>query len=134
MQGAKSFEISRQCVWQAYQHVKANKGSAGVDGISIQDFEKDLKSNLYKLWNRLSSGSYMPPAVKLVEIPKGDGKKPEAWVSQRLQTGLHRWWRLWKWKEVLSLIFMWILMLTARVSRPMMPLQWPNSAAGSTGG
>lgn len=74
MQTAKSFIISRQLVWQAYLRVKANKGSAGIDQVTLTDFEKDLKGNLYKIWNRMSSGSYMPPPVKLVEIPKSDGK------------------------------------------------------------
>jgi RNA-directed DNA polymerase len=55
--------------------VRANKGAAGVDGESIEDFEKELKKNLYKLWNRMSSGSYFPPPVRLVEIPKDDGGK-----------------------------------------------------------
>lgn len=72
---AKPFSISKQVVWKAYQRVKANKGAAGVDEESIEKFEKDLKSNLYKLWNRMSSGSYFPPAVRIVEIPKGDGGK-----------------------------------------------------------
>ena len=72
---AKPFSISKQVVWEAYQRVKANKGAAGVDGESIEEFEKDLKNNLYKLWNRMSSGSYFPPAVRIVEIPKGDGGK-----------------------------------------------------------
>jgi len=72
--GPKSFEISKHVVWQAYQRVKANKGAAGVDGQSIQEFEQDLKRNLYKLWNRLSSGSYFPPPVRMVEIPKSGGK------------------------------------------------------------
>jgi group II intron reverse transcriptase/maturase len=62
-------------VWEAYKRVKANGGAAGVDGQSMAEFEKDLKGNLYKLWNRMSSGSYFPPPVKLVEIPKGDGSK-----------------------------------------------------------
>jgi len=57
----------------AYKRVKANKGSAGVDNQSLKDFDHDLKHNLYKLWNRLSSGSYFPQAVKRVEIPKADG-------------------------------------------------------------
>ena len=74
MQTVKSFIISRQLVWQAYLRVKANKGSAGIDQVTLTDFEKDLKGNLYKIWNRMSSGSYMPPPVKLVEIPKSDGK------------------------------------------------------------
>jgi group II intron reverse transcriptase/maturase len=72
--GSKSFEISKHVVWQAYQRVKANEGAAGVDGQSIQEFEQDLKRNLYKLWNRLSSGSYFPPPVRMVEIPKSGGK------------------------------------------------------------
>jgi RNA-directed DNA polymerase len=73
----KPFDISKREVWEAYRQVKANKGAAGVDGQSIEDFEKDLKNNLYKIWNRMSSGSYFPPAVKAVEIPKshGDGKR-----------------------------------------------------------
>lgn len=73
MQKAKSFEISRHLVWQAYLRVKENNGSGGIDGIELGDYEKDLKNNLYKLWNRMSSGSYFPKAVKLVEIPKDSG-------------------------------------------------------------
>jgi RNA-directed DNA polymerase len=69
----KSFEISKWAVWEAYRRVKANKGAAGVDEQSILEFEEDLKGNLYKLWNRLSSGSYFPPPVRAVEIPKRDG-------------------------------------------------------------
>lgn len=61
-------------VWEAYKRVKANKGAAGADGQSIEEFEMDLQSNLYKLWNRMSSGSYYPPPVLRVEIPKGDGR------------------------------------------------------------
>jgi RNA-directed DNA polymerase len=73
----KPFAISKLEVWEAYRQVKTNKGAAGVDGQSIDDFEKDLKNNLYRIWNRMSSGSYFPPAVKAVEIPKshGDGKR-----------------------------------------------------------
>jgi retron-type reverse transcriptase len=66
----KSFEIPKQLVWEAYRRVAANKGAAGVDGVTIEDFETDLKSNLYKIWNRMSSGTYFPPPVKSVEIPK----------------------------------------------------------------
>jgi RNA-directed DNA polymerase len=72
---AKSFRISKQIVWDAYRRVRANGGAAGVDEQSIQDFEGKLKDNLYKLWNRLSSGSYFPPPVRRVEIPKSDGGK-----------------------------------------------------------
>src|SRR5215469_15258557 len=73
MPEAKSYVISKQVVWQAYQKVKANRGAAGVDGESIEAFEKDLKNNLYKIWNRMSSGSYFPPPVRVVEIPKASG-------------------------------------------------------------
>lgn len=73
MDKTKSFEISKQVVWKAYQRVKANKGAAGIDKESIKDFEQNLKDNLYKLWNRMSSGSYLPPPVKAVEIPKKNG-------------------------------------------------------------
>jgi RNA-directed DNA polymerase len=72
---AKPFSISKQVVWKAYKRVKANKGAAGVDGESIAEFEKDLKNNLYKLWNRMFSGSYFPPPVRSVEIPKEEGRK-----------------------------------------------------------
>ena len=69
----KSFDIPKQLVWEAYKKVKANKGAAGVDGQSIEEFEKDLKNNLYKIWNRMSSGTYFPPPVRAVEIPKPHG-------------------------------------------------------------
>src|SRR5258708_11793691 len=69
----KPFSIPKQLVWEAYQSVKANKGAAGVDGQSIEDFEKDLRDNLYKIWNRMSSGTYFPPPVRAVEIPKHGG-------------------------------------------------------------
>lgn len=70
---AKPFSISKQAIWKAYERVKANRGASGVDGKTIQDFDKDLKKNLYKIWNRMSSGSYMPPPVRTVAIPKKDG-------------------------------------------------------------
>jgi len=69
----KPFEISKHDVVRAWELVKANKGAPGVDGETIEQFESNLKGNLYKLWNRLSSGSYFPPAVKTVAIPKKTG-------------------------------------------------------------
>ena len=69
----KSFEISKREVWEAFRQVKANQGAAGVDGQSVAGFEADLKNNLFKIWNRMSSGSYFPPPVKGVEIPKPHG-------------------------------------------------------------
>jgi hypothetical protein len=73
MSQPKSFAISKRTVWESYKRVKANRGAAGVDGQTITEFERDLSGNLYKLWNRLASGSYMPPAVRRVEIPKASG-------------------------------------------------------------
>ena len=70
---AKPFSISKKVVVEAYKRVKANGGAAGVDGESIAAFEKDLKDNLYKIWNRMSSGTYFPPPVRAVGIPKKDG-------------------------------------------------------------
>lgn len=69
----KSIPISRQMVWQAYQKVRSNKGSAGVDTIEMQEFDANRSKHLYKLWNRMASGSYFPPPVKEVEILKKDG-------------------------------------------------------------
>ena len=70
----KPFSISKREVWEAYKRVKANQGAAGVDGQSIAEFEGDLQNNLYKRWNRMASGSYVPPPVRRVDIPKGDGR------------------------------------------------------------
>jgi RNA-directed DNA polymerase len=69
----KPFEISKRSVWEAWKRVKANQGAAGVDSESIAVFEENLKDNLYKIWNRMSSGSYLPPPVKTVSIPKKGG-------------------------------------------------------------
>ena len=73
MNPAKSFAIHRRQVWEAYKRVKVNQGGAGTDAQTLEDFAQDLGNNLYKLWNRMSSGSYHPPPVKRVEIPKADG-------------------------------------------------------------
>ena len=73
MDEAKPFLIPKREVWEAFKRVKANQGAAGVDGQSIEDFEANLSGNLYKLWNRMSSGSYFPPPVRRVDIPKASG-------------------------------------------------------------
>ena len=74
MNKSKPLEISKQVVWEAWQAVRRNKGSHGIDGESIGEFELNLKDNLYKLWNRMSSGSYFPPPIRGVDIPKSNGK------------------------------------------------------------
>ena len=77
MNKAKPFCISKREVWEAYRRVKANQGAAGVDGQSLAELEEDLKNNLFKIWNRMSSGSYFPPPVRRVDIPKDDvGTRP----------------------------------------------------------
>lgn len=73
MKSAKPFEISKQLIVQAYREVSVKGGAAGIDGETIEDFKRDLKGNLYRLWNRMSSGSYLPPPVKAVPIPKKSG-------------------------------------------------------------
>src|SRR5262249_18450829 len=102
MPEAKPYDIPKQLVWEAYHRVRANRGAAGVDGVSLAAFEKDLKGNLYKIWNRMSSGSYFPPPVRLVEIEKdGGGTRPLGIptiadrVAQRSQRWCwSRWWNL----------------------------------------
>ncbi|MEO1338139.1 MAG: group II intron reverse transcriptase/maturase, partial [Myxococcota bacterium] len=69
----KSFQIPKALIWQAYKIVRANKGGAGIDGESLETFEKDLSRNLYKIWNRMCSGSYFPPPIRRVAIPKRKG-------------------------------------------------------------
>ncbi len=71
----KPFDIPKQLVWEAYKRVKANKGAAGVDRQSLEEFESDLRNNLYKIWNRMSPGTYFPPPVMAVEIPKKGGTR-----------------------------------------------------------
>jgi len=71
---AKSFDIPKSMVWEAYLRVRSHKGAPGVDEESIEKFEENLKDNLYKLWNRMSSGSYFPAPVRMVEIPKKTGE------------------------------------------------------------
>jgi len=69
----KPFMIDKRRVYEAYQAVRSSKGGAGVDGQTIEQFEADLKGNLYRIWNRMSSGSYFPPPVRAVSIPKKSG-------------------------------------------------------------
>lgn len=73
MTSAKPFEIPKRLIWEAYRRVKANRGAAGVDAVSIEAFDENRDGNLYRIWNRLSSGSYFPPAVRGVAIPKKSG-------------------------------------------------------------
>ena len=78
----KPFDISKWEVWEAYRQVKANKGAPGVDGCSIEDFEEDLKNNLFRVWNRMSSGSYFPPPGE----GGGDTKTARKWHEDARRT------------------------------------------------
>ena len=74
MTNTKPFTISKRLVWEAWRRVKANGGTHGIDSVSLEIFESSLSKNLYKIWNRMSSGTYFPPPVRRVDIPKGDGQ------------------------------------------------------------
>jgi RNA-directed DNA polymerase len=87
---AKPYCISKWEVWEAYKKVRANQGAAGVDGQSIAEFEEDLKNNLFKIWNRMSSGSYFPPPVRRFVYQRTMGERGR-WVFQLWQTALLRW-------------------------------------------
>ena len=69
----KPFHIEKKRVYEAYKAVRSNRGAAGVDGQTLEQFDEDLGGNLYKIWNRMSSGSYFPPPVRAVSIPKKNG-------------------------------------------------------------
>jgi retron-type reverse transcriptase len=73
MTSTKLYVIAKRAVWEAYQRVRADRGSAGIDEETLAKFDENLSRNLYKLWNRMSSGSYLPPPVKQLEIPKAKG-------------------------------------------------------------
>lgn len=73
MNKTKSFDIPKKLVFEAFKLIKANKGQAGIDDMSLEKFEENLKDNLYKIWNKMSLGTYFPPPVKVVKIPKKNG-------------------------------------------------------------
>ena len=72
--GSKPYEISKQVFVAAFEKVRRKKGAPGVDGVTVEQFAQDYENNLYKLWNRMSSGSYFPSPVRMVEIPKSGGR------------------------------------------------------------
>src|ERR1700693_2883025 len=130
----KPFDISKREVWQAYLKVAANKGAAGVDMVVVEEFGSDLGNNLYKIWNRLSSGSYFPPPVRAVEIPKPHGGGLVCSVCPRSLTG---WPRRW-WPCILgsgrNLGSTATPMATGRASRPWRRCGCADSGAGRTAG
>ena len=95
----KSFEISKLEVLEAYKQVKANKGAPGVDEVTLEEFDKDYRNNLYKIWNRMSSGSYFPPPVQAVEIPKPHGGGTRMLGVRLSQTELPKPWSRCTWRR-----------------------------------
>lgn len=133
MNEAKPFNISKRLVWEAFKRVKANQGAAGVDGQSIAQFEEDLENNLYKLWNRLSSGSYFPPPVRRVEIPKMTaGFARSAFLLY--PTERRRWWSECVWNRSWNPSSTKTPMLTGRESRPSRRLELRGRGAGGLTG
>jgi len=131
---AKPFDIPKREVWEAFKKVKANQGAAGVDGQSIADFEADLSNNLYKLWNRLSSGSYFPPPVKRVDIPKADGGTRALGIPTVADRVAQEVARRATWSPFWSRCSTSIPMGTGPVNLRSMPCARPVSAAGATTG
>ena len=133
MDKAKPFCIAKRDVWEAYKRVKANQGAAGVDGKSIAAFEQDLENNLYRIWNRMSSGSYFPPAVRRVDIPKGGGQTRPLGiptVSDRIaQTVVQRYL-----EPILEPVFHRTPMDIVPEGRHTMHWPWRGSDAGVTTG
>ena len=133
MKQGKVFEIPKALVWQSYQQVRKNKGAAGSDGQTLKEFDENRDRNLYKIWNRLSSGSYFPPPVLEKTIPKGDGKERTLGiptVADRVPKARSK--STWKrsWNRSLTKTPTGI----DRTNRPMMPLRSANEGAGATVG
>ena len=132
MDRAKPFCIAKRDVWEAYKQVKANRGAAGVDGQSIEDFDRDLSKNLYRVWNRMCSGSYFPPPVRRVDIPKGDtgGTRPLGipTVADRIaQMVVKRYWNR-SWSPCSTRTPTGIV----QGNRRMMRWPWPDAVVGAT--
>src|SRR6478672_4093347 len=95
----KSFEIDKRLVHEAWMKVQANGGAPGVDAVSIDGFREAERDNLYKLWNRMSSGSYLPGPVRAVEIPKDHGRGSGCWVCPMWPTESPRQRRRCCWRR-----------------------------------
>jgi hypothetical protein len=133
MTKAKPFDIAKREVWEAFKKVKANQGAAGVDGQSIADFEIELKNNLYKLWNRLSSGSYLPKLCGGWTFRRR-GAERGRWVSPRWRIESRKRLSVGIWSLGWTLCSMRTPMVTDQVAQPSMPCAQRVSAAGATTG
>ena len=127
---AKPFCIAKREVWEAYKQVKANRGAAGVDGQSIEGFDRDLSKNLYRIWNRMSSGSYFPPPVRRLTYRKAILEQRGRSGFQRSLTGSHRWLSSGTWSRSWNRYFTGIPMAIGLGSRHTTPWSKPGSVAG----
>ena len=116
----KPFNIDKKLVYDAYKAVKVNAGAAGVDGQSLEQFAQDLGRNLYKIWNRMSSGSYFPPPVRAVPIPKKNGDNA-FWGCPQWPIVWRRWSSSKSWKELWNQSSCQTHMATGPTSRRWMP-------------
>ncbi|WP_241972135.1 hypothetical protein [Serratia odorifera] len=134
MNKVKPYLIDKTIIWRAWLAVKANKGSAGVDGMTIEAFEHNLARNLYKIWNRLSSGCYMPPPVKRVEIPKSDGKNSSIGDPHCQRSGSTDGRQDDTGTAVGPVVQRFFIWLPTGKNRRMMPLHRQKRTAGNTNG
>ena len=130
----KPFAIPKPMVWEAWRRVRANKGAPGVDGQDLEEFEADLGDNLYKIWNRMSSGSYFPPPVKAVEIPKPHGGGVRVLGVPTIADRVAQTVVAMHLEARADLGFTRTPMATGRASRPMTRSRHAGSGAGSTTG
>ncbi|MGY4403805.1 hypothetical protein ACVIYL_004608 [Bradyrhizobium sp. USDA 3315] len=128
---SKPFSIDKRSVVRAYKAVKSKRGAAGVDGQTLGEFDKDLKGNLYKIWNRMSSGSYFPPSVRAVSIPKKGEMAKGFWMFRPSAIASRRWLLRSTLNRFLIQFFFQTPMVTDRRNRPWMPWVLRASGAGS---
>jgi len=132
---AKPFDIPKREIWEAFKKVKANQGAAGVDGQSVADFEAGLSNNLYKLWNRLASGSHFPPPVRRSIFRRAIARqKPDHWGFRRSRTGLPRKSSSGTWSPSWNRSSMKAPMDIDRAGRRLTQFGRPVSDAGGTTG
>src|SRR5947209_5238274 len=125
MDRAKPFCIAKRDVWEAYKQVKANRGAAGVDEQSIEDFDRDLSKNLYRIWNRMSSGSYSPPPCAALTYQKATLEQRDRSAFRRWPTGSPRWSSSGTWSRSWNRCLPGFLWISAREVSTRRPRQSP---------
>ena len=133
MSQPKPFDIDKRLFVEAFEKVRANRGAAGVDGVTVAVFEERLKDNLYKTWNRMSSGTYFPPPLREVVIPKPEGGQRTLAVPTWL-TGSPRRRPCWCWARGRSRGSTPTRSGTGRAGRRWTRSRWPGNGRGNTPG